>query len=371
MGRANPFTPAAGAEPPALIGREDVLFDFEESLLAGVGAPARLMRIAGPRGSGKTVLLNELSEIARKHGWCVINSTAHQSWFDDLCQHVMQADLIGASAEVDFETVRASIKNSAGKIDVREVLDARVVPLTKMGKGLLVTVDEVQDASKDDFARVAIAVQHLIREKKNIAFAFAGTMSGVNGLLSNGGPEFMRRAYYEDLTSIPLDAVVDSLGKTMRKGGLEIEDKVLKRAAEATAGYAYLVQLVGYNIWRAVAMKRGELVATSEDVQAGIDRAMGEYERAVIETAIAGIGKNALRYLLAMAQDATAVSSTADIAARMGVPTSSLSSARAQLIDRQVIESPAHGYVAFSIPFAREYLNKNRSRLPARYGIEM
>lgn len=55
----------------------------------------------------------------------------------------MQADLIGASAEVDFETVRASIKDSAGKIDIREVLDARVVPLTKTGKGLLVTVDEV------------------------------------------------------------------------------------------------------------------------------------------------------------------------------------------------------------------------------------
>lgn len=251
------------------------------------------------------------------------------------------------------------------------MLDARVVTLTKMGKGLLVTVDEVQDASKEDFARVAIAVQHLIREKKNIAFAFAGTMSGVNGLLSNGGPEFMRRAYYENLTSIPLDAVVDSLGKTMRKGGLEIEDKELKRAAEATTGYAYLVQLVGYNIWRAVAMKHGELVATSEDVRAGIDRAMGEYERAVIETAIAGIGKNALGNLLAMAQDATTASSTADIAARMGVPTSSLSSARAQLIDRQVIESPARGYVAFSIPFAREFLNKNRSKLLARYGIEM
>lgn len=318
-------------------------------------------------------MFNELSEIARKHGWSVINSTAHKSWFDNLCQRVMQADLIGASAEVDLEPVFTSIKDSVGKIDIREVLDARVVPLTKTGKGLLVTVDEVQDASKDDFARVAIAVQHLIREKKNIAFAFAfaGTTSGVNGLLSNGGPEFMRRAYYEDLTSIPLDAVADSLGKTMRKGGLEIEDKELKRAAEATAGYAYLVQLVGYNIWRAVAMKHGELVATSEDVQVGIGRAMGEYERAVIETGIAGIGKNALGYLLAMAQDAAAASSTADIAARMDVPTSSLSSARAQLINRQVIESLAHGYVAFSIPFAREFLNKNRSRLLARYGIEM
>lgn len=68
MRQANPFTPSAGVEPPVLIGREDVLYDFEESLLAGVGAPGRLMRITGPRGSGKTVLLNELGEIARRHG---------------------------------------------------------------------------------------------------------------------------------------------------------------------------------------------------------------------------------------------------------------------------------------------------------------
>lgn len=373
MRQANPFTPSAGVEPPVLIGREDVLYDFEESLLAGVGAPGRLMRITGPRGSGKTVLLNELGEIARKHGWNVIDVTVHTSWIDDLCRHLMREDQFDASLEVDLKVVHASIKkkNNAEEPDIREALDARVTPLTKKGKGLLVTVDEVQNADREDITRIAIAVQHLMREKKNIAFAFAGITSGVNSLLSEDGPTFLRRAYLEELSSIPLDAVADSLGKTMRKGGLEIEDKELKRAAEATAGYAYLVQLVGYNIWRAVAMKRGELVATSEDVQVGIDRAMGEYERAVIETAIAGIGKNALGYLLAMAQDATTASSTADIAARMGVPTSSLSSARAQLIDRQVIESPAHGYVAFSIPFAREFLNKSRSRLLARYGIEM
>lgn len=124
----------------------------------------------------------------------------------------------------------------------------------------------------------------------------------------------------------------------MRKGGLEIGDEELGRAAEATAGYAYLVQLVGYNIWRTVAMKRGELIATSEDVRAGIDRAMGEYERAAVETAIAGIGKNALGYLLAMAQDTAVASATADIAARMGAPTSSLSSARPPRVPVYAVE---------------------------------
>ncbi|MDO4290401.1 MAG: hypothetical protein Q4C41_04125 [Eggerthellaceae bacterium] len=39
------------------------------------------------------------------------------------------------------------------------------------------------------------------------------------------------------------------------------------------------------------------------------------------------------------------------------------------LIQRQIIEQTARGYVAFSIPFMREYLRGNRESLPARYGL--
>ena len=35
------------------LGRDDIALEIPESLNAGIGAPARLMRIAGPRGSGK------------------------------------------------------------------------------------------------------------------------------------------------------------------------------------------------------------------------------------------------------------------------------------------------------------------------------
>lgn len=49
----NPFRPTAGAEPPRIIGRDDIALEFTESLNSGIGAPARLMRVAGPRGSGK------------------------------------------------------------------------------------------------------------------------------------------------------------------------------------------------------------------------------------------------------------------------------------------------------------------------------
>ena len=39
------------------------------------------------------------------------------------------------------------------------------------------------------------------------------------------------------------------------------------------------------------------------------------------------------------------------------------------LIRRQIIEQTARGYVAFSIPYMREYLRENRENLLARYGL--
>lgn len=62
----NPFKPTAGMNPPELIGRDTVLDDYAEALENGPGAPDRLMRISGVRGTGKTVLLNALGDLARK-----------------------------------------------------------------------------------------------------------------------------------------------------------------------------------------------------------------------------------------------------------------------------------------------------------------
>lgn len=61
--QTNPFKPTAGKTPPTIIGREDVLEEFSEGLTNGPGAPGRLMRIAGVRGTGKT------SSLTSAHVW--------------------------------------------------------------------------------------------------------------------------------------------------------------------------------------------------------------------------------------------------------------------------------------------------------------
>ena len=371
MGMVNPFKPTAGAEPPILAGRDAVLYDFEMGLEEGVGAPGRLMRITGPRGSGKTVLLTELGDIAYRHGWQVIDVTASHDLPALICRKLEKGDEAHVSVELDLVVAKASAQKDVGHaaLTVREALDRTVSGLTKHGKGLLVTVDEIQDASVQDVREIAVAVQHLIRERKNIAFVFAGLTSGVMDLLGEDGPTFLRRAYPEELDTIPVDEVAHALRATIEKNGKQIGDAALRRAAEATAGYAYLIQLVGYHVWRAAQLRGDDAVIAEGDVERGAAVARREFERTVLETAIARLPRTAMEYLLAMTEDKLA-SSTGVIAERLGVSASSLSSTRKLLVARQVIEPTARGYVGFSIPFMREYLVANRSALLARYGIE-
>ena len=65
----NPFSPGAGAPPPELVGRDEVL-EQTRILLGRVKQkrPEKSILLTGLRGVGKTVLLNEMERIALDDG---------------------------------------------------------------------------------------------------------------------------------------------------------------------------------------------------------------------------------------------------------------------------------------------------------------
>ena len=67
----NPFRPTFGVSPHVLAGRDRLLADFELALAEGPGSPYRAILVSGARGIGKTVLLNELEDVARGLGWVI------------------------------------------------------------------------------------------------------------------------------------------------------------------------------------------------------------------------------------------------------------------------------------------------------------
>ena len=65
----NPFAPGAGSQPPELAGRDEIISDAHIALQRVLlGRHHRSQILLGLRGTGKTVLLNRIEQLAESLG---------------------------------------------------------------------------------------------------------------------------------------------------------------------------------------------------------------------------------------------------------------------------------------------------------------
>lgn len=356
----NPFKPTAGAEPPRIIGRDNVVLEFEQGLSEGVGAPGRLMRVTGPRGSGKTVLLADLAARAESLGWRAVNIWADPKMLENLAYE------LAPSTELDSLEIEGGVAVASGRATMSvkpPQLRALMKKAAQTGSGLLITIDEVQDASHDDMRTIANLVQMMIREKENVALVFAGLPTGVLDLINGRAMTFLRRAASQELGCINQVEVALSLRDSFAQTGLELSGDELSKAARATGGYAFLIQLVGYYVWQRADLHRDKSIEVgSKDVEEGVAIAMSRFDEVVYKPALAGLSQKARDFVKAMAQIGE-TASTADVAKHLGLGVKGIDATRRSLIQKQVLYSPARGYLEFAIPFVRDYILEHEDEL--------
>ncbi|WP_240541884.1 ATP-binding protein [Bifidobacterium simiarum] len=370
MRRTNPFKPTAGRMPPLLVGRGPVLDDFEEGLENGPGAPGRLMRVTGARGVGKTVILTEFGRMARARKWDVIDETASDGLAQRLLERIeppRRLFSLSVKPSVELSGVggvslrEAKVSSQQMPLTLRDAMARRLDVLERKHAGLLITVDEAQAARREDMVAIATAVQHMIREERDIAFVFAGLPTISSKWLNDEVLTFLRRAQAEPLGDVPLTEVRDAFDETFHDSGIAIAGEALKLAVEATAGYPFMIQLVGYHVWRVAYRKHrdeSEVSVSVDDAREGIRDAMARLGDTVHGPEMDGLSAVDKTYLLAMAQD-DGPSSTSEIAKRMNKNIGYANMYRTRLIEAQVIKDVGYGLVDFAIPYLREYLREH------------
>lgn len=369
----NPFKPTAGKMPPILIGRENVVTDFAEGLENGAGAPSRLMLVSGQRGYGKTVLLVELARVALSYGWVVVRQTASPG----MCERIV-GTLQGSSPRVSEASIEPSLDLAGvagaklGRISferttaltIRDSIERRLRSLGD-GKGILFTIDEAQAASTNEMVALATAIQEVIgdedlrdvpdTQKHGVAFVFAGLPSVVDDLVNERVLTFLRRAVRHRLGNIPLPDVRNAYMMTVEDSGFAIDADVAMEAARASAGYPYMIQLVGYYMWQSAQRRRSQTIEAQDVEQAADDAAM-VFLDAVCAPAYLGLSAAQQTFLRAMARDWPEPSATAEIARRAGKSNAWAAAYRKSLIDANVIESAGRGLVSYAIPHFGEYM---------------
>jgi len=344
----NPFRPSAGSTPPDVIGRSGLLDDFAEGLSQGAGAPGLQLIVTGERGTGKTIMLGVAQDLASAHGWDVIAETATEGFFDR----------IGGTMRRHFDHQGADTDASVSS----QILPERQVDWRTSGEnllglpdgtGLIITLDEVHAADRGELDKLAAGVQHFMEQRLPVGLVVAGLPAAVTELLNESGSTFLRQASRIDLPKLEVRDVERSFDETFTAAGFDVAPGVITRAADATGGYPFLVQLVGYFLWREAEDNGGKLTAASAD--RSVERAYEWNARTVLDAALSAASVGEVEFLCAMAED-EGPSAAEDIGRRMGVISGLVRHYRAGLMAAGLIETAAHGKVDFTIPGFRQHM---------------
>lgn len=366
----NPFNPGFAVMPPLLVGRDEMISEFEEAL-EDPGSPARSSLITGPRGSGKTVLLHRFKELARQRKWQVLQVSTRPGILDELVSSRLP-ELI-----YELDKPKRRMKQLGGNFmgtglsvswgeegspaptpSFRSLLFRAADLAEKQGGGLLLTLDEVQRDAIEDLRVITQEVQHAFGENKRLVFAAAGLPRAVSDLLNDNVLTFLRRSERFVLGPVDPEDVRQALQVPAQQQGKPFSQEALDLAVEGTRGYPYLIQSVGRYSWD-FARQKPEI--GFEEAELGVAKARRKVGQLVHEPALAALSDVDRSFLVAMAVD-RGPSKVADLIERLSISPQYANTYRQRLMEQEMVFSPRRGYLDFTLPYLREYLQEHAAR---------
>ncbi len=361
----NPFTPSFGEVPAHVAGRHQIISDVTNALKKQGRSPELTCLFSGARGTGKTTLLQYLSEKAESMGWVCANATALPGMLDDLeisiCQnashliskssgkHISGIEVAGLGG-ISFSDSDKAKSNWRSRIS--SVLDA----LAQHETGLMITVDEI-NPGLDELIELVATYQHFVREGKKVSLLMAGLPGKISSIQNDKTVSFLRRAQGFTLGKIDDFDVEDALCKTISENKREAEAKGIDIAVKAISGFPFLLQLVGYRSWDVNPTSK---VITAKDFEKGINAAKRELKARVLEATYLELSNRDIEFLKAMTRDSKENGEVriSDLVSRLGWSDSQVAQYRKRMIDAGVIGYRGRGVVAFDLPFFKEYIEE-------------
>ncbi|MBQ9014835.1 MAG: ATP-binding protein [Firmicutes bacterium] len=359
---SNPFTPTFGIVPPYLAGRDQTLARMRTAFQEWKGNPNLSTILIGPRGSGKTAMLSCISDIAREHGWLVADTVARTGMLEDILQRASDSAAEHIDASEKKQLTGLTIGNIFGlswsadekvRLNWRSRIGQLLKALNQRGIGLLITVDEVR-ADVDEMIQLASVYQLLIRDGYKVSLVMAGLPAHVSDLVTNDNVSFLRRSRQNYLGRIPDSDIRCAFLKTVESGGKSIDPQALDLAVTASDGFAYMMQLVGYQMWEMAGA--ASQIGQREAVQ-GIQYAEEDFRQGVLKSTYQELSDGDIRFLEAMLQDPE-VSILSDISGRLGRSTGYASTYKKRLLQAGIIEETARSRFRFCLPGFRDYLKE-------------
>lgn len=379
----NPFAPGAGAPPPELAGRDEVIEAARIALhRIRAGRPEKSQMLLGLRGAGKTVLLNRIGAMAEEIGYHVVGLEAPEG--QRLAEYLAPAlkstllklnrverakDHVGRAAaalrgfasafkvtigDIDV-TVNAPPEADSGNLEID--LPALLVTVGQAAKAaessVAILVDEVQYLVEQDLRAMLVAF-HAIAQRGLPVVWFGAGLPQLAALSGEAKSYAERLLDFPSIGPLTAEAATQALRRPIRDEGADIEPDALERIVAVTKGYPYFLQEWGKHVWNTAP----DSPITLQDVVAASESATDALDKSFFRVRFDRLTPREQAYLRAMAELGPGPHRSGAIAAALGRTVESTGPLRSGLIRKGMIWSPAHGDTAFTVPLFDEFMHR-------------
>jgi hypothetical protein len=373
----NPYTPNAGARPPALVGREGELQAFAVLLeRLRRGHTEQSMLVTGLRGVGKTVLLTSFERQARERGWTTVEAeiTKATAFGPRMAQLVRRALLQiaprarwrgraarAASVLRSFQVTVSSdgtlaagfdVEAAEGVADSGQLDDDLTDLLVALGEaaedhdtGVVFLLDEVQFLALSELEALIAALHKTVQRQLPITLVGAGLPQLPR--LAGEAKSYAERLFrFPAIGRLSRSQAEEALVEPASRLDVTYDKDALATVVDYTEGYPYFLQEFGNVLWnqaKSSPLNAADVADAKDAVEAKLD---GGFFRVRAERTT----ELELLYLRAMAELGPDPHQAKDIAALLGRTSEQLGPTRSRLIDKGLLYTPGRGLAAFTVP---------------------
>lgn len=380
----NPFAPGAGSQPPELAGRDGIISDADVAIQRlSAGKSSRSQILLGLRGTGKTVLLNKIENVADSHGHITSfveapeNGNLPSLLYPKIYQVLYKVSAVENAKRHAHNAMRAlkgfasAFKITVGDVSLAVDPEAGVADSGNLemdlcdlfvligdaakaaGKEWTLCIDEMQYLSKAELASLIVAI-HRANQKQLPILLFGAGLPQIAALSGNA------KSYAERLFSFPpvgpldrLDAI-QAIKNPIENEGEKISEEALEEIVQRTEGYPYFLQEWGYQAWNEAQSSPIHV----EIIERASRTALKRLDESFFRVRFDRLTPKERDYVRAMSKLGKGPYRSSEVAEQLGEDVKALGPCRAKIIAKGMIYSPSYGDIAFTVPMFEDYINR-------------
>jgi len=380
----DPFAPGAGCRPPELAGRDVVLEHARVSCGRAInGRSARSMMLLGLRGTGKTVLLNEVGKIAEQAGLLVskVESPEEESLarllYPEMRKVMRSLSTVEAAKQIanrglkglrgfasifkiDIAGVEVGVEPEPGladsgnlQYDLPDLFNVIGRAAQAAGKGWILLIDEVQYLSEADLRALIVSMHKMSQEGLPVLLVGAG-LPQVARLAGEAKSYAERLFLYPEINALDADAAAQAVLKPILDEEASIAEAALQEIVVRTKGYPFFLQEWASTAWNCA---EGPEISLDDVVQS-YSETLALLDAGFFRVRIDQLTPSEVLFVRAMSALGDGPYAVGDIAKAMGRTQSSLGPTRAKVIAKGMAYSTDHGVLDFTVPLFAEFMRR-------------